>query len=208
MLFAMFRQTPSPCVSAIASIGAFFLIATVANAADRHTHSSPYQGQESRQIKSLSAADIEELSDGDGWGLAKAAELNGIPGPVHLLELKDAIPLDAEQVTRITALYRDMKAAARRKGVQLIALERALDRRFREGSVSEDVLERSLSEIGNVQSALRFIHLKTHLKTPEILTEEQIRRYNQLRGYATAGPCDNAPEGHDAARWRRHNGCR
>ena len=137
----MFIQTPSPCVSAIASIGAIFLIATVANAADRHTHSSPYRGQESRQIKSLSAADIEELSDGGGWGLAKAAELNGIPGPVHLLELKDAIPLDAEQVTRITALYRDMKAAARRKGVQLIALERALDRRFREGSVSEDILE-------------------------------------------------------------------
>ena len=168
---------------------------------------SPYRGQESRQIKSLSAADIEELSRGGGWGFAKAAELNGIPGPAHLLELKDQIPLAPEQVVKITALYRDMKNAAQDKGAELIALDRALDRKFREGTVTAVSLERMLGEIGKVRSDLRFVHLKTHLKTPEILTSDQIRRYNRLRGYAKAGPCDAIPKGHDVARWRRHNGC-
>ena len=101
-----------------------------------------------------------------------------------------------------------MKNAAQDKGAELIALDRALDRKFREGTVTAVSLERMLGEIGKVQSVLRFVHLKTHLKTPEILTPDQIRRYNQLRGYAKAGPCDAVPEGHEAVRWRRHNGCR
>ena len=60
------------------------------------THPSPYVGQDTRPIKSLSADDILELRRGGGWGLAKAAELNGMPGPAHLLELKDEIPLSPE----------------------------------------------------------------------------------------------------------------
>jgi hypothetical protein len=45
------------------------------------------------------------------------------------------------------------------------------------------------------------------LETPPLLTADQIVRYNDLRGYDAADPCDAVPEGHDAAMWRRHNGC-
>ena len=38
-----------------------------------------------------------------GWGLARAAELHGIPRPLHLLEIKDEIPLSAEQVSATSA---------------------------------------------------------------------------------------------------------
>ena len=58
--------------------------------AQDHGH-SPYAGLEAREIKSLSEADIEELRRGGGWGLALPAELNGVPGPAHLLELRDEI---------------------------------------------------------------------------------------------------------------------
>jgi hypothetical protein len=54
--------------------------------------------EEKREIKSLSATDIEELQNGKGWGLAKAAELNGVPGPARLLEMKDETDLSAEQI--------------------------------------------------------------------------------------------------------------
>lgn len=184
------------------------LIASTAYGAETHKHTSPYKGQEARQIKSLSSADIEELSKGGGWGFAKAAELNGVPGPAHLLELKDEIPLRSEQVEAITSLFRSMKVAAQAKGTALIALERALDRRFREDTITEEALEELLMEIGKIRSTLRFIHLRTHLKTSEILTPVQIRRYNQLRGYATADPCGAVPKGHNAEQWRRHNGCK
>ncbi|CAN7503757.1 hypothetical protein LJR255_003422 [Pararhizobium sp. LjRoot255] len=43
-----------------------------------HDHKSAYAGEEVRSIKSLSEDDISELRRGGGWGLAKAAELNGM----------------------------------------------------------------------------------------------------------------------------------
>ena len=65
------------------------------------TLTSPYAGEEARVIKSLWAKDIDDLLNGRGWGLAKPAELNGVPGPVHLLELKSEIGLSSEQVSAI-----------------------------------------------------------------------------------------------------------
>src|SRR5947208_295022 len=49
--------------------------------------SAPYAGQQARSIKSLSAEDVAALLKGEGMGMAKAAELNGYPGPVHVLTL-------------------------------------------------------------------------------------------------------------------------
>ena len=55
--------------------------------------SSPYAGQETRAIKALSPEDLEELRTGAGMGLAKAAELNGYPGPLHVLALAKELQL-------------------------------------------------------------------------------------------------------------------
>ena len=48
---------------------------------------SPYAGEEGREIKALSAADVDAYLTGQGMGFAKAAELNGYAGPKHVLEL-------------------------------------------------------------------------------------------------------------------------
>lgn len=170
--------------------------------------SSQYAGQEHRAIKSLSPDDMSELRRGSGWGLAKAAELNGVPGPAHLLELKDEIPLSAEQVEAIEKIYADMKAQAIEQGERLIAQERELESHFQNRTISDDILRSALADIAETRRALRYTHLATHLKTPELLSEEQIATYNKLRGYGAADPCANVPAGHDAAMWRQHNGCK
>ena len=54
---------------------------------------------------------------------------------------------------------------------------------------------------------LRFVHLSTHLKTPDILSEDQIEKYNRLRGYFGKNPCSDIPKGHDPEMWRKHNDC-
>ena len=90
---------------------------------NNRSHSSKYAGQESRATKSLSPDDISELKRGGGWGLAKAAELNGVPGPAHLLELKDEIPLNAAQVLKIQKIlfllsnFANSNAASREKSI-------------------------------------------------------------------------------------------
>ena len=148
-------------------------------------HGSHYAAEEDRAIKSLSNADIAELMRGGGWGLAKAAELNGVPGPSHLLKMKDLVGLDAGQVTRITKLYDGMKAKAIVAGELLIALERQLEVHFQNRTITDAILQKLLEELAQVRRELRYIHLSTHLETPKILTRQQIRHYNLLRGYAS-----------------------
>jgi hypothetical protein len=175
--------------------------------AQDHSHQSPYAGQEQRRIKSLSADDIDELSRGGGWGLAKAAELNGMPGPIHLLEMKTEIGLSTQQIEEIETLYESMRQAAIPLGEKLIELETALNDQFADGTITDDSLARLLEEIGAARSQLRYVHLSAHLKTPLMVTADQIDEYNRLRGYFSDDPCANIPAGHDPQMWKMHNNC-
>jgi Spy/CpxP family protein refolding chaperone len=170
-------------------------------------HRSPYAGQEKRAIKSLSGADLDQLRNGKGWGLAKAAELNGMPGPSHLLQMREEISLSPEQAAKIQALYDDMKAKAIPLGNRYVALEKELNDAFAARTITKEQLAQRLDAIADVHKELRYVHLVTHLMTPDILTPQQIAKYNQLRGYGSANPCDHVPKGHDPAMWRMHNGC-
>lgn len=183
------------------------LLLTAAPAAAQHDHhTSPYVGEETRAIKSLSADDIGELRRGGGWGLARAAELNGVPGPAHLLELIDEIDLTADQISAVEAIFVEMREGAMAEGQRLIAHEAALEAAFRAGTPSDAALRRMLDAIEASRAALRYIHLRAHLITPDLLSDAQIARYNTLRGY-DSDPCAAMPAGHDAAMWRRHRGC-
>jgi hypothetical protein len=168
---------------------------------------SEYSGQQNRAIKSLSQDDIDELRRGGGWGLAKTAELNGVPGPAHLLELKNEIPLDAGQIGSLEKLYEKMKSQAIVHGDALISLEKELEIHFQNRTITDDILRISLEAIADSRMTLRYTHLATHLETLKILSEHQIQRYNALRGYSEADPCASIPEGHDADMWRKHNDC-
>lgn len=152
------------------------------------TTPSSYAGQETRQIKSLSAKDIDDLRNGRGWGLAKAAELNGVPGPTHLLELAPQLGLDASQMDQLQMIRQAMTATAKPLGEKLIVLETELDRQFARGTVTDASLRDLLAQIGKTYSELRYVHLATHFKTPSLLTAQQTAAYNKLRGYAPADP--------------------
>lgn len=192
-------------------ISLFILVLAPLGVAAQEHHGSdpvaaPYAGLQTRAIKGLSEDDIAELRRGAGWGLALPAELNGVPGPAHLLELKDEIGLSDEQVAAIEAIYADMKAEAIAAGESFIAAEAALDQAFAEGRPSPGDLKSLIADAEAARAELRFIHLSRHLLTPPLLTDHQVELYKRLRGY-TADPCASVPEGHDAEMWRRHNGC-
>ncbi|MGE4369146.1 MAG: hypothetical protein AB7E12_05660 [Burkholderiaceae bacterium] len=182
------------------------LATSVAIAQHNHAAHSSYAGMQNRAIKSLSDADIQELRRGGGWGLALPAELNGVPGPAHLLELQDQIPLAPEQIKKTQALFHAMQQEAIPVGEQLIAAEAAIEAAFSSGNVNETALRRLLADAERVRAELRFIHLSRHYQTLQFLTAEQIQRYNVLRGY-TVDPCANIPEGHNPEMYRKHMGC-
>jgi Spy/CpxP family protein refolding chaperone len=144
----------------------------------------PYSGLEARPIKALSDQQMADLKAGRGMGMALAAELNGYPGPVHVLELAEPLGLAPRQRDRMAALFEAMKAEAVTLGEKLIAAEADLNRQFADRNITETGLVDRVQAIAAVKAALRVAHLKYHLATVEVLTPDQVARYAELRGYA------------------------
>ena len=144
---------------------------------------APYAGMQARTIKALSQEQISDLNAGRGMGLALAAELNGYPGPAHVLELADRLELSSDQRSRIETLFNSMKAEAQPIGANLIREESDLDRLFASRSITPETLKASTAAIAVTQGALRETHLKYHLSTAAVLTPAQMHRYAELRGY-------------------------
>jgi len=159
---------------------------------------SPYAGEETREIKALSAEEVDGYLDGEGMGLAKAAELNGFPGPLHVLELADELELTEEQMRRSHEIFQEMREQAKLLGARLVEKERELDRLFASEAVTEPELRALTEEIGRLQGELRATHLRAHLAQKAVLSEHQVRRYRALRGYGSggAGPQDHSMHSH------------
>ena len=168
-------------------VGVALLIAVPVHAADM-----PYAGQQSRPIKALSDDDIAALQNGEGMGMAKAAELNGYPGPKHVLDLARQLQLTDGQWRGVQAIFDRMSAAAKPLGGELIAQEQALDQLFAKGDITPDRLAAATAAIAELQGRLRAVHLSAHVETRALLNPDQIARYEQLRGYGALP----APEHH------------
>jgi Spy/CpxP family protein refolding chaperone len=160
---------------------AVLLLSSAAAAAE-----APYAGMQTRSIKALSEQQIADLSAGRGMGLALAAELNGYPGPSHVLELADRLGLTADQREKVRALFDAMKAEAIPLGSKLVAQESELDRQFSSRTVTPESLRAATAQAAATQGALREAHLKYHLSTAALLDPTQLAVYAELRGYAAS----------------------
>lgn len=147
---------------------------------------SPYAGQETRAIKSLSTAERRGLEEGAGLGMAKPAELNSYPGPKHVIEHAEALGLTEDQRASARAAFEAMREKAVALGQRVVAKEAELEAAFRSGAADRETIRSLAREVGELRGELRFVHLEAHLAMREALTPEQVRRYDELRGYATA----------------------
>lgn len=149
----------------------------------------PYARLESRPIKALSEEQIADLRAGRGMGLALAAELNGYPGPLHVIELAEPLGLSEKRGAEAQALYEAMRAETIPIGERLIAAEADLDR-------TPASLEAATQAIGRIAAELRAAHLRYHLSTTDLLMPEQVRRYAALRGYGKSATTTHGRHGH------------
>jgi Spy/CpxP family protein refolding chaperone len=147
---------------------------------------TPYAGMQTRPIKALSEQQVADLGAGRGMGLALAAELNGYPGPSHVLELADRLELSADQRARVQTLFDSMKREALPIGATLLEQEAELDRQFAGHTITSDSLKALTAAVAVTQGELRQTHLKYHLSTAALLTPVQMQRYAELRGYGKA----------------------
>lgn len=152
--------------------------------AGSHTHpASPYAGEQARDIKALSPQEQQGWTNGQGMGLARAAELNGYPGPMHVLELADRLQLSDSQAAATRTLRAQHLAEVRSLGTQLVDAERQLDTLFRDKRATADDVQRHTEAIALLQARIRASHLQAHLQQTALLEPAQVERYNVLRGY-------------------------
>jgi hypothetical protein len=106
------RATVSVIVPYEATVMRALIIGTMLLASSAALAQTPYAGMQSRPIKALSEQQVVDPGAGRGMGLALAAELNGYPGPSHVLELADKLELTADQRASVQSLFNSMKAEA------------------------------------------------------------------------------------------------
>jgi Spy/CpxP family protein refolding chaperone len=121
------------------------------------------------------------VGEGRGFGLAFAADQNGYPGPMHVLELKDRLKLTADQEAKMQQLMHAMFSESRPKSARLLEAEAKLRRLFAERAADDAAVRTAIGEVERARSEVRLVHLLTHLKTRDLLTDEQRRIYHQAR---------------------------
>src|SRR5437764_5345021 len=80
-------------------------------------------------------------------------------------------------------LYAEMRDKAQAIGRKIIEAERDLDQAFATGRIDAPVLHARVGAIAVLQGELRAVHLAAHMAQRPLLTDEQIARYDELRGY-------------------------
>jgi hypothetical protein len=183
----MTRATPLPILA---------LSAIVTLAGPAAGQPSPYTEHAEREIKALSAEEIDRFLSGQGMGLALPAELNGYPGPKHVLELAAELGLTEEQRDAVSGVYDPMIRQAIDLGGKIVEAERRLDVLFAGAEATPEALRAALDHLATLQAALRYTHLHAHLETKALLTEAQVARYTHLRGYAAEATHHPRHHGH------------
>ena len=144
----------------------------------------PYAALNDRAVKALSPEETDALLTGKGFSQALAAELNGFPGPRHVLDFGDGLSMTVSQERAVQTLFDEMEREATALGRDIIAAETALDTAFASATIDEAALNDLTASIGRLRGALRATHLKYHLRTKAILSRHQVATYNRLRGYS------------------------
>lgn len=151
---------------------------------DSHSHHGDHAAHDpSGAPTGLSADAVQQLLAGAGMGLARPAEVHAYPGPLHVLELADALDLTDDQRATATRLREAMLARAMPLGHEIIAAERQLDALFMSGEASAEAVEAQTARIAALQGRLRAVHLTTHLEMRDAMTDAQVETYMRLRGH-------------------------
>ena len=162
--------------TAVTVVGLFGAASSVAWGQHGHGHAGGHQAAEA-----CSAEFDKVVGEGRGFGLAFAADQNGYPGPMHVLELKDRLKLTADQEAKAVALMHSMFSESKLKSARLLEAEAKLRGLFADRTADDAAVRAAVAEVERARSQVRLVHLLAHLKTRDLLTEDQRRIYHEAR---------------------------
>ena len=176
-----------PVVGALAGLGLGLAAVGSVAAQSGHGHSHPPAATDNagqaphRRMEAYQREIDAVLADGRGAGLAFAADQNGYPGPLHVLELTRQLGITPEQEARMRGLFETMRQDAQARAGRLAAAEAGLARLFANRKADEGTVRAAVQDAEDARREVRLVHLLAHLQTHDVLTEAQRQKYHELR---------------------------
>src|SRR5262249_48278964 len=124
----------------------------------RHGHAGGHQA-----AGACSAEFDQVVGEGRGFGLAFAADQNGYPGPMHVLELKERLKLTTDQEAKAQALVQAMFAESKPKSARLLEAEAKLRRLFADKAADDAAVRAAVGGGGRARTQGR---LRPPLRPP------------------------------------------
>ncbi|MCU7933917.1 MAG: hypothetical protein KZQ99_03435 [Candidatus Thiodiazotropha sp. (ex Dulcina madagascariensis)] len=160
-----------------------FAIISIFSAVAIASTDSNYSGLQANALKSLSNQEITGYLNGKGMGFSKVAELNHFPGPRHVIDLASELSLSKQQIHEANSIYQSMHLEAKKYGSEFVAKEREIEHLFLSQNVDSQNLKILVRESAELKGKIRLAHLKAHISQKQLLTRDQIRKYDEIRGY-------------------------
>jgi hypothetical protein len=133
-------------------------------------------------LKTLNDAQYDALINGkDIDGMSLAAELNHYPLPDKVIKLKREINLSPIQVTKISAIDKELHRKKLEMGLIIINNEKTIDSLFRTGKLDNGTLIFFANRYGLYQGELRNAILQACLATKYLLSQQQLNRFEALQ---------------------------
>jgi Spy/CpxP family protein refolding chaperone len=169
--------------TSLVALGVVVLAAGLGGADAQHAAPPAVPGGPSAHMLAQTCATAFEknIATGRGFGMAFVADHNGYPGPLHLLELKDRLKLTPDQEAKAQAMMSAMFAESRPKSARLLDAEAKLAQLFASGRADDASVLAAVTEVEKARTEVRLVHLMTHLKARDLLTDEQRRLYTEAR---------------------------
>jgi Spy/CpxP family protein refolding chaperone len=182
------------------ALGAAVLLTVGLRSADaQHGMMQPGAGSPpAHMLAEMYATEFDKnIATGRGFGMAFVADQNGYPGPLHVLELKDRLKLTAEQEAKAQTMLTAMFAESRPKSARLLDAEAKLRQLFASGQADEAAVRTAATAVETARTEVRLVHLMFHLKTRDLLSDEQRRLYHEARwgAHRPMGPHGGGPHG-------------
>jgi hypothetical protein len=133
-------------------------------------------------LKTLNDQQYDALISGkDIDGMSLAAELNHYPLPDKVIKLKREVNLSPIQVTKISALAKELQRKKLEMGLIIINNEKTIDSLFRTNRLDNGTLIFFANRYGLYQGELRNAILQACLATKYLLSQQQVNKFEALQ---------------------------
>lgn len=118
---------------------------------------------------------------GNDPALVLIAELNNYPSPKVVLEKQKQLGLSATQKTQVQTVQTEMIRKLKEMSNFLIAEQTRLNKLFETNKINEGSLIYHTNKIGALEGEMRNAYLKAYLRTRDILSAQQLKKYRTLK---------------------------